>query len=639
MFDRDKWTRRLPARTNWPEVDLGDQHMGPGVTSSSGRSLQTLFGLGVTAAMSDQQLLEQFIAGRGSEREDAFAALVDRHRTMVWRVCRRILADPNDAEDAFQVTFLVLARKARSIARRSLMAQWLYGVAVRSSKEVKTREARRRTMEARYRDLPRHHGSGIAEVEPLLAVLDSEINRLPEIFRSPIVLCDVEGRSHQEAARLLGVPIGTIASRLSRARDRLRRGLERHGCSASPAAIAAALARDARMASHALVARTIHLADCIVSGGSAAAAIPASLIALVRDVTRSMRFAILLTRTSILSLGLILCAGGVSVLGVVNGFLEFHPKLAASQPRGQGTSATSKTSQAASAPSAHDLAVARLKRCVSSAEANYAALSRATYEFDFRQEVAQLDDKGEPLTISVLNYHGKVYWRDGSVRYDVEGPPLAPQLDENGQLLQKKSFSVIRTNELVATSDLFPQLPRNKEGIHREKPPATTRAWLDRHPFLLSQIDPWVFYAKNVRIDVPNLRTLGEKPNAIRSADGRDTIVMRLRRGDIEDAQTELIFDKKADCLPTSARFGIMREDRWIPWAEDSCEWKKTGGVWFPAHQVEIGYVGEVRKPVKFFDLTIRNLRVNADAVVPDSVFDPQTLLPGTGHGQSGKRK
>ena len=90
--------------------------------------------------MSDQQLLEQFIAGRGSEREDAFAALVDRHRAMVWRVCRRILADPNDAEDAFQVTFLVLARKARSIARRSLVAQWLYGVAVRSSKEVKTRD-------------------------------------------------------------------------------------------------------------------------------------------------------------------------------------------------------------------------------------------------------------------------------------------------------------------------------------------------------------------------------------------------------------------------------------------------------------------------------------------------------------------
>jgi hypothetical protein len=196
---------------------------------------------------------------------------------------------------------------------------------------------------------------------------------------------------------------------------------------------------------------------------------------------------------------------------------------------------------------------------------------------------------------------------------------------------------VIRTKDLVvATQDLG---PRDKEGIHEEKTPATAQAWLDRHPFLLSQIDPWVFYAKDVRIDVPNLRTLGEKPNAIRSVDGRDTIVMRLRRGDIEDAQIELIFDKKADCLPTSARFGILREDRWIPWAEDSCEWKKTGGVWFPAHQVEIGYVGEVRKPVKFFDLTVRNLRVNADAVVPDSVFDPQTLLPGTDHGQSGKRK
>jgi hypothetical protein len=273
-----------------------------------------------------------------------------------------------------------------------------------------------------------------------------------------------------------------------------------------------------------------------------------------------------------------------------------------------------------------------LKRCVSSALTNYAALAKATYEFDFQQDVAQLDDKGEPLAISVRNYHGKVYWRNGSVRYDVEGPPVAPQLDAQGQPLQKKLLSVIRTTDFIAYPD---EDPRNTQGIHQEKAPSTIQAWLDRHPLVFSQLDPRVFYAKSVRNDEPLRQTLSQKPNAIRSAEGRDTIVMRLRRGDIEDAQIELIFDKKADCLPTSARFGIMREDQWIPWAENSCDWKKTGGVWFPAHQVEIGYVGKDRKPVKFFDLTVRDLRVNADADVPDSVFDPRSLVRGNGKSQN----
>jgi RNA polymerase sigma factor (sigma-70 family) len=589
-------------------------------TSSGGRDFQTLFGLGVSAAMSDQQLLEQFVARRGSESEDAFAALVDRHRTMVWRVCRRILVDPNDADDAFQVTFLVLARKARSISCRPLLANWLYGVAVRSSKEVRTRAARQRAMEAKYRSQLPRRSLEIAKVEPLLEVLDHEINRLPEVFRSAVVLCDVEGRSQQEAAQLLGIPIGTIASRLSRARERLRRQLERRGCSASPAVIAATLSHDFGMLSRASIFRSTHLAECLASGAVTAAEIPAPLFTLMYAVAGTMRFAPSVAKTSVVCLGLFLAACGAFISMTARGVNAPRSQRAASDEKAPEVSGITKTP---AVQSAKELTAARLKRCLSSARTNFAALARATYDFDFRQEVAQLDNDGEPQKIYVRNYHGKVYWRNGSVRYDVNGPPLAPQLDTQGRPLETKPLSVIRTGELVATRDSH---PRDEQGIHTEKPPETVGAWKDRHTYLLAQIDPWVFYAKSVRIDEPALQNGSEKPEVIRSEEDTDTIVIRLRRRGQVDARVEIVFDKRADCLPTHYRVGTTRDGRWIPWAETSCEWRKTGDVWFPAHQVEIGYVGKEHKPVKFFDLAVRNLRVNAEADVPDSVFDPKTL-------------
>jgi DNA-directed RNA polymerase specialized sigma24 family protein len=112
------------------------------------RQVKTLYQLGTVGGLSDEELLRQFVAWRGEDAEDAFAAVVGRHGPMVLRVCRRILTDSHDADDAFQVTFLVLARKARSIARREQLANWLYGVAVRTANEVRKSAARRRAREA-----------------------------------------------------------------------------------------------------------------------------------------------------------------------------------------------------------------------------------------------------------------------------------------------------------------------------------------------------------------------------------------------------------------------------------------------------------------------------------------------------------
>jgi len=210
------------------------------------------------AGLSDSRLLEQFISRRD---EAAFAALMERHGPMVLGVCRRVLHDAQDVEDAFQATFLLLVSKAASLGRRDLLGNWLYGVAYRIAVRTRANAIRRRAHE--------RQAVAMAAVEPLhevvwrdlRPVLDAEINRLPEKYRAPVVLYYLEGKTVQETAGLLGVPLGTAATRLARARERLRKRLERrnlgvpmviltavlfHG--AAPPAVPAALAEATRSA-------------------------------------------------------------------------------------------------------------------------------------------------------------------------------------------------------------------------------------------------------------------------------------------------------------------------------------------------------------------------------------------------------
>jgi RNA polymerase sigma factor (sigma-70 family) len=204
------------------------------------RDVQTLFSVGAVGRLSDGELLERFLARRDPAAEAAFATLVERHGLMVWGVCRRLLDDPHAAADAFQATFLVLARKARRVRVDGTLGRWLYGVARRVAMRARSLAARRAAREAAGVD------SLIApESEPhhaeLYAALDEEIGRLPERYRAAMVLCDLGNLSHEAAARQLGCAVGTIGSRLARGRERLRDRLTRRGFAPLAALVAAGL--------------------------------------------------------------------------------------------------------------------------------------------------------------------------------------------------------------------------------------------------------------------------------------------------------------------------------------------------------------------------------------------------------------
>src|SRR5262249_15380177 len=170
--------------------------------------------------------------------EAAFAALVRRHGTMVLSVCQRILGNAADADDAFQTTFLVLVRKARSLRSRAVLGDWLHGVAKRSALKARSAAQHRRGKE---QAMARSESHGEEPRDEWLPILDEEISRLPEKYRLPIILCELEGRTRQEAAQQLRWPEGTVAGRLARAREMLARRLTRRGVKLSAASLAAAL--------------------------------------------------------------------------------------------------------------------------------------------------------------------------------------------------------------------------------------------------------------------------------------------------------------------------------------------------------------------------------------------------------------
>lgn len=189
----------------------------------------------------DAQLLARFLATR---EEDAFATLVARHGPMVLGVCRRILRHTQDAEDAMQATFLVLARKASSVANHQSLGSWLYRVAYRIALEAKARNDKRRKREKQLAEMP-HPQVLPAEPCDWRIWLDHELNLLPERYRAVLVVCDLQGRSRNEAARQLGVAEGTVSSRLARGRRLLAKRLSHYGLSLSVGTVAAALCQEA----------------------------------------------------------------------------------------------------------------------------------------------------------------------------------------------------------------------------------------------------------------------------------------------------------------------------------------------------------------------------------------------------------
>jgi RNA polymerase sigma factor (sigma-70 family) len=256
------------------------------------RQLESLFGGGSVVGLSDRQLLDRFTAQRDVAAEAAFTALVRRHGPMVLRVCGELLGDRHHAEDAFQAVFLILARKARAIRDPDLLGNWLYGVALRTSRCAKLRLAQRCRNEEAGSLVHVSSRVAVASAEQsFLAgeqaeMLQNEIGRLPRAFRLPVVLCYFEGLTVHEAARRLRCSHGTIRSRLARARDKLRRGLTRRGVILPATALAAALpprSASASVTSH-LCETTARAAIAFAAGRFAAH--PASALAL--EVLKSM---------------------------------------------------------------------------------------------------------------------------------------------------------------------------------------------------------------------------------------------------------------------------------------------------------------------------------------------------------------
>ena len=279
------------------------------------RHLNTLFHCGATGQLSDTELLERFVAGRDEAAEAAFAALVERHGVMVLGVCRRVLGNRDDAEDAFQATFLVLARKAAAIARREQLASWLHGVARRAALDARARTIRQKAREKRLGAMLPIEPPDQALASELRAVLDEELARLPERHRTAILLCELEGLSRREAAARLGVSEGTLSSRLARAKSRLRDRLTRRGLALSAATLAALLAQDAHavLLPPILVDSTIRVATLVAAGSSLAGVVSTSVATLSEGVLKAM----LLAKLKFAFLGVVTLAVVSTSVGVL----------------------------------------------------------------------------------------------------------------------------------------------------------------------------------------------------------------------------------------------------------------------------------------------------------------------------------
>lgn len=250
--------------------------------------VRKLIGSQRESELSDGQLLERFV---GRRDEAAFETLVRRHGPMVQRVCRRVLNDAHAAEDAFQATFLVLARKAQAIRNRSSVGGWLYEVAYHLAVRARADAARRVRRERQAPNMPYTETVSAEEGREVYAVLDEELHRLPEKYRSPLVLCYLEGKSNIQAARELGWPTGSISSRLERARELLRDRLAGRGIALSTGGVAALLMENAATGAVAagLVENTVRAAIGFAAGKSAVAgAVSAEALVLAEGMLNTM---------------------------------------------------------------------------------------------------------------------------------------------------------------------------------------------------------------------------------------------------------------------------------------------------------------------------------------------------------------
>jgi RNA polymerase sigma factor (sigma-70 family) len=251
------------------------------------RHIRTMVAVENLAAETDGQLLHRFTSSRD---ESAFASLLRRHGPMVLAVCRRVLPRVQDAEDVFQATFLLLARKAGSIRKSESVGSWLHGVAYRLSLAAKAQAACRQAHERRAATMHKIENQSEATWQELKAVLDEALEGLPEKYRTALVLSYLEGKSHEEAADQLGCPLATFRNWVARGRKLLRDRFARRGLIVSAGALAAALSENAAPAAvpAALLQPTLQSALQFATGVKAPAMVSSSVVALVQGGLKAM---------------------------------------------------------------------------------------------------------------------------------------------------------------------------------------------------------------------------------------------------------------------------------------------------------------------------------------------------------------
>jgi len=304
--------------------------------------LEVLWTSGTMTGLSDPQLLRRFTQARDATGELAFRELIYRHGPMVLAVCRQVLRNSHDVDDAFQATFLVLVRRAHSIQVGESLGPWLCSVAYRTAQ-------RARAVASRYH--PANEGALLAATEPaedadafkldLRPLLYEELGRLPDRYRAPIVLCHLEGKTHEQAARLLDWPVGTLSGRLSRGRQLLRARLERRGLLV-PAAI---LCTPWLIGSQSLVSTP--LVECTINSAvqySAAQTVSISVLSLTQGVLKTM----LLRRLRMTAA--VMLIGGISGGAIVAAHRPLAAKVGSSL-EGKPAAVSSQKAEAAPVPS------------------------------------------------------------------------------------------------------------------------------------------------------------------------------------------------------------------------------------------------------------------------------------------------
>jgi len=311
----------------------------------------------------DRQLLECFI---DDSDEAAFDGLVRRHRRVVWGVCRRFLPREQDAEDAFQAVFLILARKARAIRKREAVGSWLYGVAYRTA--LRARRALGRSPLGSFASLPGDVPSRAtgepwheAAFRELQQVLDEEVQRLPDKYRAPFVLCCLEGMSRGEAARALGWKLGTLSGRLSLARQRLVKRLARRGVKLSAALTAAALATNtaAAAAPTILMHATANGALATVTGTTAGTTVSPAALTLAETVIRTMTMAKLRTAlATFLALSVFVAGVALAAIQLTSDADALDPHAFVEPPRALGAAIDEQVMSVAFSPDGSKLVTA-----------------------------------------------------------------------------------------------------------------------------------------------------------------------------------------------------------------------------------------------------------------------------------------